>query len=160
MEKKINKKLLIYILLFLSLSLISVYIIEYVLGNKPCKLCIYERIPYFLAILLLIKLVFFARYEKTILIILSLLFITSFILAFYHLGIEQGFFEESNACKAVDLSKDLSKEELLLKLKQKTISCKEVTFKIFGLSLATINTIFSVILSVIFTKLFINYGKN
>tara|TARA_Y100000590_G_C15310914_1_gene860105 strand:+ start:161 stop:631 length:471 start_codon:yes stop_codon:yes gene_type:complete len=156
MEKKINKKFLIYTLIFLSLILIAAYVLEYKFGHKPCKLCIYERIPYFLSILLIIKLLFFKSYEKIALLILSLLFIISSVLAFYHFGIEQGFFEESTVCVAADLSK----EELLLQLKQNTISCKDVTFRIFGLSLATINTIFSIILSVIFVKLFIIYGKN
>ena len=156
MEKKINKKFLIYTLIFLSLILIAAYVLEYKFGHKPCKLCIYERIPYFLSILLIIKLLFFKSYEKITLIILSLLFIISSMLAFYHFGIEQGFFEESTVCVATDLSK----EKLLLQLKQNTISCKDVTFRIFGLSLATINTIFSIILSVIFVKLFIIYGKN
>ena len=81
-------------------------------------------------------------------------------LAFYHFGIEQGFFNESLACTAGDLSKTLSKEELLQQLKQNSITCKDVSFRILGLSLAAINTIFSLILSVIFIRLFMNYEKN
>ena len=81
-------------------------------------------------------------------------------LAFYHFGIEQGFFNESLACTAGDLSKTLTKEELLQQLKQNTISCKDVSFKILGFSLASINSIISLILSVIFLRLFTNYGKN
>jgi len=85
---------------------------------------------------------------------------SSAILAFYHFGIEQGFFSESSACTNNNLSKILSKEEILEQLEKNSISCKEVSFSIFGLSLAAINTIFSLILSVIFIKLFFNYGKN
>ena len=85
---------------------------------------------------------------------------SSAILAFYHFGIEQGFFSESSVCTNNDLSKMLSKEEILEQLEKNSISCKEVSFSIFGLSLAAINTIFSLILSVIFIKLFLNYGKN
>ena len=81
-------------------------------------------------------------------------------LAFYHFGIEQGFFSESLACTTGDISKTLSKEELLQQLKQNNISCKDVSFRILGLSLAAINTIFSLVLSVIFIRLFMNYGKN
>ena len=54
----------------------------------------------------------------------------------------------------------LTKEALLNQLKQKTISCKFVTFTIVGLSLATINIFISLILSVTTLKLFLNYGKN
>ena len=84
----------------------------------------------------------------------------STILGFYHFGIEQGFFEEPLTCKAGNLGETLSKDELLEQLKRNTVSCKEVSFKIIGFSLAAINTIFSIFLSVIFLKLFINYGKN
>ena len=92
--------------------------------------------------------------------ILFLVFISSTVLAFYHFGIEQGFFSESLACINEDLSQTLSKEELLQQLKQNSISCKEVNFRILGLSLAAINTIFSFVLSAIFIRLFFNYGKN
>ena len=103
---------------------------------------------------------FIKKYEKITLLILSLVFISSATLAFYHCGIEQGFFSESLACATGDLSKTLSKEELLQQLKQNSTSCKNVSFRILGLSLAAINTIFSLVLSVIFIRLFTNYEKN
>ena len=160
MTKQINKKFLFTILIFISLVLVSAYVIEYKLNHEPCKLCLYERIPYFLSILLMMKIFFTRGYESTTLLILSLVFIISSILAFYHFGIEQGFFNESLACTTPDLSNTLSKEQLLEQLKQNNISCKDVSFRILGLSLAAINTIFSLVLSVIFIKLFLNYGKN
>jgi len=92
--------------------------------------------------------------------ILASVFLCSSILAFYHFGIEQGFFSESMICETKNISKDLSGEDLLKELKGNTVSCKEVTFRFLGMSLATINTIFSLILSAIFTKLFLNYAKN
>ena len=160
MLKQSNNIFLIVIFAIISLAIISALIIQYWLGHEPCKLCLYQRIPYFLAILLIVKIFFFKKYEKITLLILSLLFAASTALAFYHFGIEQGLFNESLACSAQDLSKLLSKEQLMEQLKQNTVSCKDVSFKILGLSLATINTIFSFFLSVIFIKLFLNYGKN
>ena len=160
MTKQINKKFLFTILIFISLVLVLTFIIEHKLNHQPCKLCLYERIPYFLSIVLLIKILFFKKYEKITLLILFLVFFCSTVLAFYHFGIEQGFFRETLSCAVGNLSETLSKEQLLEQLKQNTISCKNVSFKIFGFSLAAINTIFSLILSVIFAKLFINYGKN
>ena len=103
---------------------------------------------------------FIKKYERATLLILFLIFLSSAALAFYHFGIEEGFFNESLACTTGDLSKTLSKEELLELLKQQSISCKDVSFRMLGLSLAAINTIFSLILSGIFMKLFINYEKN
>ena len=160
MTRQINKKFLFSILVFIFLILVSAFIIEHQLGHEPCKLCLYERIPYFLSMLLIIKMFFFKKYEKITLFILFLIFIASAVLAFYHFGIEQGFFSESFVCKAGDLSGTLSKEQLLEQLNKYNISCKEVSFRVLGLSLATINTILSIILSVIFLKLFLNYAKN
>ena len=160
MLKQSNNIFLIIIFAVISLTSISALVIQYWLGHEPCKLCLYERVPYFLSILLLIKILLFKKNEKITLLILSLVFVGSSALAFYHFGIEQGFFSESLVCKAEDLSKILSKEQLLEQLKQSSISCKDVSFRILGLSLAAINTIFSLFLSVIFIKLFLIYEKN
>jgi len=160
MSKQINNIFLIVILSIISLTIISALIIQYWLGHEPCKLCLYERIPYFLSMLLIIKIIFIKKYEKITLLILFLIFMSSTVLAFYHFGIEQGFFSESLVCTSGDLSKTLSKEEVLQQLKLNSISCKDVNFRILGLSLAAINTIFSIVLSVIFIRLFINYDKN
>ena len=160
MLKKTNNIFLIVVLAIISLMIISALIIQYWLGHEPCKLCLYERIPYFLSMLLIIKIIFIKKYEKITLLILFLVFMSSTVLAFYHFGIEQGFFKESLVCAAGNLSETLTKEEILKQLSQNTISCKDVSFRIFGFSLAAINTIFSISLSVIFIRLFINYEKN
>ena len=160
MLKRENNLILIAILSFILLVLISAFVIEYGLDHKPCKLCLYERIPYILSLLLIVKILFVKKYEKITLFVLFLIFVASTVLAFYHFGIEQGFFSESFVCKVKDLSGTLSKEQLLEQLKKNSVSCKDVSFRVLGLSLASINTILSFILSVIFIKLFLNYEKN
>ena len=160
MENQVSKKILTLILVFISLVLILAFIIEYWLGREPCKLCLYERIPYFLSMLLIIKILFIKKYEKVTLLILFLVFVSSAALALYHFAIEQGFLSESLACTAGNFAETLSKEQILEQLKLNSISCKDVSFRIFGFSLAAINTICSLILCVIFTKLFMDYGKN
>ena len=156
----INKKILLPILTFIFLILIFAYFIEYQLGHKPCNLCLYQRIPYFLSILLIAKILVTESYQKITLLLLSVIFIASSALAFYHFGIEQGFFSESLICENKNLTENISKEQLTEELKKKVVSCKDVSFKIFSFSLASINTILSMILSVIFMRLFFNYGKN
>ena len=160
MSKKFNNVFLICILIVICLILIFAFIIEYVLGHEPCKLCIYQRLPYIIAFFLIIKILFIKTYEKITLFILLIIFLTSSILAFYHFGIERGFFSENLSCISNDAFSTTSKEELLKQLKQNNISCKNVSFTMFGLSLAAINTIFSFCLSVIFMRMFVNYGKN
>ena len=160
MTGQINRKIIISILTFILIILIFAFVIEYKLGHQPCKLCFYERVPYFLSIFLILKILFIRGYEKITLLILSIVFVFSSVLAFYHFGIEQGFFKESLVCTTVSLSENLSKIELLQQFKQNSINCKDVSFRILGLSLAAINTIFSLILSFVFIKLFMNCKKN
>ena len=159
LDRKINKYL-IFILFFIFISLISAYFIQYSLGYQPCKLCIYQRIPYFVSIFLLIKILFNSRYQKITLLILSIVFLFSAFLAFYHFGIEQGYFTESLVCESKKLLGSLSKEQLLEQLKQNNISCKDVSFTMLGLSLATINMFLSFILSFVFVVFFINYRED
>ena len=148
------------IIFFISLiSIISAYFIEYILGHQPCNLCLIERIPYGLASILLILNFVFKKNEYFIILLLILIFSFSFIISFYHFGIEQGFFEESTVCGLKDTIGILSKEELLKQLQEKTISCKDVTFRIFGFSLTTINIFISLLIIIILTKIFTNYEK-
>lgn len=156
MDKNLNK-ILFLILLILSISIFSAYFIEYVLGHKPCKLCIYQRYPYFISIFLILNILIFKKYIKLSLLGLMLVSLFGSVIAFYHVGIEQGFFDESVVCNVKNFDQNLTKDELFKALGENTISCKTVTFRVFGLSLATINTIFSLFLFGIFFRLFKNY---
>jgi disulfide bond formation protein DsbB len=160
MPKIKNKDISILILLFSIFALIAAYFIQYILGHEPCNLCLIERIPYILTIIIISLSFIFKKYENFFLILLSLVFIMATIVSFYHFGIEQGFIKESLVCDLSNKNSILTTEELLKELTKKTISCKEVTFKILGLSLATINTIISLILSIIVTNKILNYEKN
>jgi len=155
-----NKLLLNGVLIFSVFALIVAYFIEYILGHKPCNLCSIERIPYLASIILIALILILNKYEKTISLIVALLFAFGAIVSFYHFGIEQGFFDESLLCNIVGNSEALSSEDLLKELKKNTVSCKDVTFTLFGLSLATFNTIISLIISAIMLRIFINYDKN
>ena len=148
------------IILFISLiSIISAYYIEYVLGHKPCNLCLIERIPYGLSIFLVTLNFILKKDVKFFILLLIVIFIFSFIVSVYHFGIEQGFFQESALCGLTNTSEILSKEELLKHLSKDTISCKDVTFRVFGLSLTTINIGLSLFLIILSIKSFINYEK-
>ena len=155
-----NKLLLNGILAFSILSLSIAYFIQYVLGHKPCNLCIIERIPYIAAIILISLIFILNRYQKIISSLILIFFIFGSVVSFYHFGIEQGFFSESLVCDLGN-SQPINKEELLNQLKKaEMVSCKDVTFRFLGLSLATINTIISIILSGIMIKVIKDYGKN
>ena len=154
------KKSLNLILFFSIFALILAYFIQYVLGHQPCNLCLIERIPYISAVIMILLGFYLKKFEKISLIFLSLIFFFASMVSFYHFGIEQGFIKESLVCDLAAEDKILNPEELLNNLKEITITCKDVTFKIFGLSLATINIIISLILSIITMKHFLDYEKN
>ena len=160
MISKDNKLILNGILIFSILSLSVAYFIQYVLGHKPCNLCLIERIPYIASIILISLIFIINKFEKIMSTIVLLFFIFGAIVSFYHFGIEQGFFSESLVCDLGD-NTNFSKEQLLKQLESSSIvSCKDVTFRVLGFSLATINTIISVILSAIMIKIIKNYDKN
>ena len=148
------------IILFVSLiSIFSAFFIEYVLGHQPCNLCLMQRIPYGLSIILIILNYIFKKNGQFIIILLTMLFSFSLIISFYHFGIEQGFVEESAVCGISNTSNIISKEELLEQLQEINVSCKDVTFKVFGFSLTTYNMLLSLLLVILLTIIFKNYEK-
>ena len=160
MISKNNKHILNGVLIFSILSLSIAYFIQYVLDHKPCNLCLIERIPYIASVILISLIFILNKFEKIISIIILFFFTFGAIVSFYHFGIEQGFFNESLVCDLGN-NANLSKEQLLKQLKSSSIiSCKNVTFRVLGFSLATINTIISIILSAIMIKIIKNYDKN
>ena len=148
------------IFLFSVIALISAYFIEHILGHQPCNLCLIERIPYGIGIILILIIFMFKKDDKFLILLLILTFTFSFIISFYHFGIEQGFFQESSVCGVKNLTESITKEDLLKQLSEKTISCKDVTFRIFGLSLTSINIVISLLFIITLLKIFKKYEKN
>ena len=158
-EKKF-KIFYLFIILLCITSIFYAFFVEFFLGYKPCILCKYQRVPYILG--LIIALFGFVKpSNKRVIIFIFLTFLISMTLSGYHVGIEQEFFSESLVCDPGVINENMSKEELLKQLEMNTaISCKDVTFRFLGLSLATINTIISIFLSCIMFKVIKNYGQD
>ena len=148
------------ILLVSLISIFSAFFIEYVLGHQPCNLCLIQRIPYSLSIILIVLNYIVRKNEQFIILLLILIFSFSLIISFYHFGIEQGYFKESAVCELKNAFDIISKEEILEQLQVKTVSCKDVTFRILGFSLTTFNMIISLVLVFLLIKIFKNYEKN
>lgn len=148
-----------YLLIFvLSIFVIlSAIYIEYIVGAKACVLCIYQRFPFIAAI-------FFSYFgynnsKKYIWIYLIIVtFFISFILSGYHVGIENNIFPEYKECSVENLNVS-DKDQLLNSLSETPPNCKDVNFRIFSLSLATINVLISLIV-VIISILLLKYEKN
>ena len=148
------------IFLFSFIALISAFFIEYILGHQPCNLCLIERIPYGLSIMIIMVIFLIKKNQKFLVMLLILTFIFSFAISFYHFGIEQGFFQESSVCGVKSSTEIVTKEDLLKQLSEKTISCKDVTFRIFGLSLTSINIVISLLFIITLLNIFKKYEKN
>ena len=129
-------------------------VIEHILKVKPCALCIYQRYPYYLILLFSALFFFKNNWKSQLMILIILTSIVSFFLATYHVGIEYGLINELSSCKT-EVGKNISKDILLKELQSKLApSCKEVDFKLFGLSLASINMIMSLILTILYYIIF------
>ena len=142
------------------LVILSALFIEFFLKVKPCILCIYQRYPYY--IIALLSLIYFLKKDLKILLILLIILtsLASIILSTYHVGIETGLIEETTSCKT-SLNNNLSKDAILKQLESNLASsCKEVSFKLFGFSLASINIILSLILTTIYYKIYLWMKKN
>ena len=148
------------IFLFSFIALISAFFIEYALGHQPCNLCLIERIPYGLSIMVIIAIFLIKKNQKFLVLLLILIFVFSLAISFYHYGIEQGFFKESFVCGVKNLTESITKEDLLKQLSEKTISCRDVTFRIFGLSLTSINIVINLLFIITLLKIFNEYEKN
>ena len=142
------------IFLFSFIALISAFFIEYVLGHQPCNLCLIERIPYVLSMMIIMAIFLIKKNQKFLVLLLILVFIFSFAISLYHFGIEQNFFQESSVCDVKNLTESVTKEDLLKQLSEKTISCKDVTFRIFGLSLTSINIVISLLFTITLLKIY------
>ena len=151
----LNKKNYLSILLILSvLTLTTAFIIEYIFGYQPCNLCLIERIPYGLSIIILLLNFLFKKDQIFYSVLLMLVFLFSTLISIYHFGIEQGFIAESMVCLSENLDL-ITKEDILNSLQELRISCKDVAFKIFGLSLTTYNIFISLFMFLLSTKIYL-----
>ena len=151
------KKFYSFVLFTCIISLISAVYIEYIMEQRPCKLCIYQRLPYLFAIFICF---FGYNFSKNFLwvYLLIITFFISTILSGYHVGVENNIFSEFSGCTSNSLN-ITDKSKILESLNNNMPGCKEVNFRVFGLSLATINFMISIIISSI-TILIIKNEKN
>tara|TARA_Y100000746_G_C15178545_1_gene316301 strand:+ start:95 stop:571 length:477 start_codon:yes stop_codon:yes gene_type:complete len=154
----LNKKnFYLFILFYSLLAIFFALYVEYILGYKPCKLCLYQRLPYIIAIFVSIIGYNYFNNDK-ILILIVITFIISILISGYHYGIENNIFEEFSGCAAKSLE-ITDKTELLKSLSDNVVSCKDIDFKLFGISLAGINLLFSLLI-VLYSLRTLFYEKN
>ena len=154
----LNKKnFYLFILFYSLLAIFFALYAEYILGFKPCKLCLYQRIPYVVAIFISFIGYNYFKNDK-ILFLIIITFLLSVLISGYHYGIENNIFEEFSGCTSNTLD-IFNKSELLKSLNNNFPSCKNVNFKLFGISLAGINLLFSLLI-IIYSLIILFYEKN
>ena len=153
------KNILNFLLIFSVLSILFAFYVEYVLGHKPCNLCLLQRLPYILTIILVVIVTIFKNFQRLAFLLLSLIFLLGTLLSLYHVGIEQGLISESFVCGDNIDTSITDKAEILKQLENKAVSCKDVTFTIIGASLASINTFISLFITIITISIFLKYEK-
>ena len=142
------------LLILCILILTSALIIEYIFGYQPCNLCVIERLPYAISIIVLLFNYFFKKNQIFYSILLILIFLFSILISIYHFSIEQGFIEESIVCTSKNLDL-IVKEDIINSFQELRVSCKDVAFKIFGLSLTTYNILISILMFLLSTKIYL-----
>ena len=154
----LNKKnFYLFVLFYSLLAIFFALYVEYILGYKACKLCLYQRVPYIFAIFICFIGYNYFKNDK-ILILVAIIFLISVLISGYHYGIENNIFKEFSGC-AVNSLEIVDKAELLNSLNNNVTSCKDVNFKLFGISLALINLLFSLLI-IIYSLITLYYEKN
>ena len=139
-----KKNFYLFILFYSLLAIFFALYIEYILGYEACNLCLYQRIPFLVAIFVSFIGYNYSKNDK-ILILIIIIFSISFFISGYHYGIENNIFDEFSGCVNNSLN-ITNKAELLKSLNNNIPSCKDVIFKLFGISLAGINFLLSLLI--------------
>ncbi len=157
-----NQNTLVTINLFVSVATLSVvYFLQYILGMQPCEMCIHERYPYFILILLcLISLICIKlpnkdqiKFANTIKYLSLLIIFAALIYSIMHVGIERGFIEGFSECSGF-FSNINDADSLLLALeKAPLVRCNDPVLLFNFISIAESNLVVLALLLFINTYL-------
>lgn len=129
---------------FSALALGSAFIAQFGFSLHPCDLCIYQRYPY-AAILLLAGYgalrVKTPRAQRLLLIACGLLFAVDAGIAFYHTGVEYGWFPGPSACSSDSAGGQSLEEMRAAIMNAPLVTCAQAMAYIFGLSMAAWNAL-------------------
>ena len=115
---------------------------QYVGGLMPCNLCLWQRWPHIIIVLIAV-IALFVRMPRVVLTTIAITAATSVILATYHAGVEWQLWSGPGGCTAsLTSSGDLTSLTDSL-LATPFVRCDEVAWSFLGLSMAGWNTLFS-----------------
>jgi disulfide bond formation protein DsbB len=155
-QKNPHKIILIICFFSAFLALSTSYISEYIFDYQPCILCLYQRKPFWI-ILIVSSIIFFAKqrnFLKIAILICGIGFLTNFAISFYHSGVELKWFDGPKNCSANNLENITNLEELTAKiLETKAVKCDIPQFYFLFLTMANWNMIYNFFLIIIIINL-------
>jgi len=127
------------------LVLATAYAFEYLANLQPCVLCIYQRIPYAVAIGLMLLAIILRKHSQANLILFiaaSVVFAVGSAIAIFHIGVEQQLWQGTPECGNFinTASVEALRKQLL---EQPIVRCDEVAWSLFGISMAGYNFLIS-----------------
>ena len=139
----INSKNIFFLaVLFSIFAILSAFFMQYVLGHAPCKLCTYQRIPYYIIILVGLITLFFPKIIKLTSFLLIFLLLAEFLVSNYHTLSTYEVISYSG-CQSAEIPNDINQLKEALMSDTLIVNCSNANLKYFGIPLSIYNSFFS-----------------
>ena len=143
-----SKNIFFLVILFSVFAIISALFMQYVLGHAPCKLCSYQRIPYYVIILIGLITLFFPKIIKLSFLLLIILLIAEFLISNYHTLSTYEIISYSG-CQSAEIPSDINQLKEALISDTLIVNCSNANLKYFGIPLSIYNSFFSLMFLII-----------
>jgi disulfide bond formation protein DsbB len=150
MFASLSPRTVVSLLLVASAAIVgTALLLQYVGGLQPCELCLYQRWPYYAAIVATgVALISSGeRAMGAVIALCALLFAASTALAFYHVGVEQHWFAGPSACTGSATGASSIEALKAQLLARQPVNCDEPAWRLFGISLAGWNLLASALIT-------------
>ena len=145
----INSKNIFFLaVLFSIFAILSAFFMQYVLGHAPCKLCTYQRIPYYLIILIGFITLFFPKIIKITSFLLIFLLLAEFLVSNYHTLSTYEVISYSG-CQSAEIPSDINQLKEALISDTLIVNCSNANLKYFGIPLSIYNSFFSLMFLIV-----------
>ena len=145
----INSKNIFFLaVLFSIFAILSAFFMQYVLGHAPCKLCTYQRIPYYIIILVGLITLFFPKILKLTSFLLIFLLLAEFLVSNYHTLSTYEVISYSG-CQSAEIPNDINQLKEALMSDTLIVNCSNANLKYFGIPLSIYNSFFSLMFLIV-----------
>ena len=145
----INSKNIFFLaVLFSIFAILSAFFMQYVLGHAPCKLCTYQRIPYYIIILIGLITLFFPKIIKLTSFLMIFLLLAEFLVSNYHTLSTYEVISYSG-CQSAEIPSDVNQLKEALMSDTLIVDCSNANLKYFGIPLSIYNSFFSLMFLIV-----------